>query len=338
MHEKEQKETNNLALHNKRNGYSNYPDLKNQPIFSISSPKFNYPSKKPCLVKCSHHPHSHLTHPLPHQPKKQNDKLDIDKKIKIVRDISERKSEIWLNGPACGIPSSKHLNSLYLKETNAKNEYNLSNTKLGNNMCQNNCDTKAKESKNNNYELNNISKSKLPSEFHFHGNHEEFTSTLHTPKIDLEKSNNLYRNNILFQRENINNQNQCDMIHLLDKLKIVLNRFLKKKLVLVCVVATLFFLIGVAIQFYNTCESSGAVNLRSDYASLKGMNHYFLKKSSRLNKDSKDTINSLFISVKTTQKYHRPRVIVQLETWGSLVKEQVSNLYLVIKLLSSFSL
>ena len=121
------------------------------------------------------------------------------------------------------------------------------------------------------------------------------------------------------------------MIHLLDKLKIVLNRFLKKKLILVCFVAILFFLIGVAIQFYKTCESSGADNSRSDYASLKGMNHYFLKKSSRLNKDSKDTLNSLFISVKTTQKYHRPRLIVQLETWGSLVKEQVSNFVIVIK-------
>ena len=41
-------------------------------------------------------------------------------------------------------------------------------------------------------------------------------------------------------------------------------------------------------------------------------------------------LNSLFISVKTTQKYHYPRVIVQLETWASLVREQVSDVDLII--------
>ena len=39
------------------------------------------------------------------------------------------------------------------------------------------------------------------------------------------------------------------------------------------------------------------------------------------------TLDDVFISVKTTKKYHYPRVIIQLETWVSLVKSQVSILY-----------
>ena len=37
-------------------------------------------------------------------------------------------------------------------------------------------------------------------------------------------------------------------------------------------------------------------------------------------------LQDVFISVKTTRKYHYPRVIIQLETWASLAKSQVNGL------------
>ena len=33
-------------------------------------------------------------------------------------------------------------------------------------------------------------------------------------------------------------------------------------------------------------------------------------------------LNQIYISIKTTQKYHYPRLVILLETWVSLVKEQ----------------
>jgi len=43
-------------------------------------------------------------------------------------------------------------------------------------------------------------------------------------------------------------------------------------------------------------------------------NHHYLT--------ANPTLNQIYISVKTTQKYHYPRLIILLETWASLVKEQ----------------
>ena len=33
--------------------------------------------------------------------------------------------------------------------------------------------------------------------------------------------------------------------------------------------------------------------------------------------------NQLFVTVKTTQRYHYPRLVILLETWASLLKNQV---------------
>lgn len=41
---------------------------------------------------------------------------------------------------------------------------------------------------------------------------------------------------------------------------------------------------------------------------------------------SNRTLQDVFISVKTTKKYHYPRLIIQLETWASLVRSQVLTL------------
>ena len=102
------------------------------------------------------------------------------------------------------------------------------------------------------------------------------------------------------------------------------DRFVKKKLLFICVIAILFFLIGLVFQFYRNCGEGTDSQAKVNHSNLKGMNGFYLKKA--LESNSKDILSELFISVKTTKKYHYPRVIVQLETWASLVKEQVINI------------
>ena len=301
--------------------------VKNQEIFSISSSNLNYPSKKPCMSGCSHTPNSHLKHSLPPPPHQQKDPTysltDNEKKIKIVRDITERKSEICLNEQTFAVPSLSELNNLYLKHLEDKNKYNASSNILGKCTCQTNCDSN-ENNKRPQLKLNNISNHKLPETPFDFDPHKNCSYSCHSPiKVDLEKPNNFCKN-ILFQGEDPISSNYCDMFNLMNRLKIYLDYFLKKKLLLICVVAVTFFMFGVGIQFYSTFHFSNTS--KSEYASLKGMRPHYVKKANRDSKDvdSKDVLDSLFISVKTTQKYHYPRVIVQLETWAALVKEQVS--------------
>ncbi len=44
--------------------------------------------------------------------------------------------------------------------------------------------------------------------------------------------------------------------------------------------------------------------------------------SARLHFKNERVLRDVFISVKTTKKYHHPRLVIQLETWVPLVKEQ----------------
>ena len=50
----------------------------------------------------------------------------------------------------------------------------------------------------------------------------------------------------------------------------------------------------------------------------------------KLHKLKNNSLQDVFISVKTTKKYHYPRLIIQLETWVSLVKSQVSKFHLTL--------
>ena len=326
MHQKSKKEIKCFSSDEKQNNNFVPSSLPSQKVFSISSTSFNFPSKKPCMLNCSHHPHSHHKHqpPLPPRQKEYNKDIDtstsddIEKKIKIVRDISQRKSEICLNEHQRTIPSLNKLNDFYEKELNTKNEYS-SIKYLENCQCQNKGDANQKI-KQNNLKFN-ISDFDIPL---YHLKPNKTFPCQRSMKLDLEKPNHLWRENILFNEPDIDYLTNCDMFKVIDKLKLKLSRFLKKKLLLICVIAILFFLIGLAIQFYTKCETNSREKTKSDYERLRGMNTLYVKKASE--KDAKDVLNDLFISVKTTQKYHYPRVIVQLETWASLVKEQVMYL------------
>ena len=309
------KQNNNLVLR-----------AKTQEVFSISSPSFNFPSKKPCMLNCSHHPNSHFDEKPPLPPRqKECDKVVnisssadfIEKKIKIVRDISQRKSEIWLNEQQRTIPSLTKLNEFYEKETRTKNEHNSTSKYNEKCQCHNNNDTNRQDVQNN-LKVNSISCLESPL-YHFKPN-KNFPFQRPT-KLDFEKSNHLWRENILFHEPEVYKSNNCDMFKVIDKLKLKLNRIIKKKLLFICVIAILFFLIGLVFQFYRNCGKGTDLEAKADPSNLKGMSGFYVKKA--LESNSKDILSELFISVKTTKKYHYPRVIVQLETWASLVKEQV---------------
>jgi len=67
-------------------------------------------------------------------------------------------------------------------------------------------------------------------------------------------------------------------------------------------------------QIYETDDE--VFNQDSDSkTSLSDNNHKYLKN------ENNDILNQVFISIKTTSKYHYPRLIILLETWVSLVKD-----------------
>ena len=86
---------------------------------------------------------------------------------------------------------------------------------------------------------------------------------------------------------------------------------------LVCLIGCLCFLFGLAVPFLFSKRAGGPLgSLRSR------------KSSSNVNVDDyklDGVLSDLFISVKTTKKYHHPRLVILLETWVTLVKSQVRN-------------
>lgn len=89
------------------------------------------------------------------------------------------------------------------------------------------------------------------------------------------------------------------------------------KRAVICLVGALCFILGLAIPFVFRHFGSGRTfgdfgrPLKSDGAPFS--DDYKLDA----------VLSDLFISVKTTQKYHHPRLVILLETWVSLVKSQV---------------
>ena len=95
-------------------------------------------------------------------------------------------------------------------------------------------------------------------------------------------------------------------------------RRLKKSKVIVLIVGLVCFAIGLAFPFIF-------INRATNTAS----NDFLVHAPPLLNTQHKvlnNTLQDIFISVKTTRKYHYPRLIIQLETWASLAKSQVCSL------------
>ena len=317
---------------NPKNAYSHEIDpsrlnreVKNQEIFYISSPKFSHPSKKPCKLDCSHHLHPHNNHQLPYPQKGQEETSNIYETIETFDVSQQRKCKIYMSDHNLALPCLQHSNELCLKQSNTLNDINVSKTKFEDRIiCKIHFDP-CKEDKKPNLDLNNVLDCKEASSIlHQHpslNNHIKNSS--YRSKLNLENSHKLYRN-VLIQKGAypVSTSSHCDMHHYLNQLSIISKRLLKKKLTLIGAVAVIFFLFGVAIQFLSNVEDSSSYS-KSYYAGLTGMKPHYVKKGSTSGTNSKNILNNLFISVKTTQRYHYPRVIVQLETWASLVKEQV---------------
>ncbi len=97
---------------------------------------------------------------------------------------------------------------------------------------------------------------------------------------------------------------------------------IKKIKVIVFAIALICFFLGLAIPFLvlRSSESKRSSSYSSDIGIRPIPNSgYWLR-------NSNNSLSHVFISVKTTRKYHYPRVIIQLETWVNLVKEQVRPL------------
>ena len=86
---------------------------------------------------------------------------------------------------------------------------------------------------------------------------------------------------------------------------------------LVCLIGCLCFLLGLAVPFLFSKSAGGPHGSLRSRKSLSSVNVDDYKLDS--------VLSDLFISVKTTKKYHHPRLVILLETWVTLVKSQARD-------------
>jgi len=83
------------------------------------------------------------------------------------------------------------------------------------------------------------------------------------------------------------------------------------------IIATVCFLIGLAIPFIIHSSENRAPKIQLTPHSNP------IQLNNPIQMDYSKTLNDVFITVKTTQQFHYPRLVILLETWVSLVKNQV---------------
>ncbi len=122
-------------------------------------------------------------------------------------------------------------------------------------------------------------------------------------------------------RPNISNPrptNYTSFSHAMRK-RTILRRF-DCRILAAVIIATVCFLLGLAIPFIvHNFERK----LPTDQTYLGLHRGFFGVKEPNSPQDYLTTLNDVFITVKTTQQYHYPRLVILLETWVSLVKNQV---------------
>lgn len=85
----------------------------------------------------------------------------------------------------------------------------------------------------------------------------------------------------------------------------------------VCLIGGLCFLFGLAVPFLFGKSLSGAQGNPRSRTRPSGAHLDDYKLDA--------VLSDLFISVKTTKKYHHPRLVILLETWVTLVKSQARS-------------
>jgi len=114
----------------------------------------------------------------------------------------------------------------------------------------------------------------------------------------------------------------------------------KKRIILFCLLVLLVFLLATSLPFLVEKLKSGSQPV--SFTPLQNVYHQIYGKESQhisaplvipLSRYTQNTANhaylstsnilgQVFISIKTTQKFHYPRLVILLETWVSLVREQ----------------
>ena len=317
---------NSCCYHNPGERCSKEISSKKPEIFSVSTSSF--PSKKPCQSDtCHHHPyHSHTSpHSLSSHPPPVS-KGPMSTSFAISSDAPTKTVNIGSNEPhaiqkvglsehnrTASCDGENYLNRLFYQ----KLEKNIMNNNGG--KCKNDLILNLLRAQDL-----MVLEPKYPkvNQIYCHQN---------SCNLMLNKTNKLHQQHTINNSDKFPNDTNARISQdMLGKFRLKLWIFLKqnlfrRKLAFISIVAIVCFLCGVAIQFF--CQLDSDTNDETyKYAHLKGMKPHYIKKqysSSDMSKSGDNVLNSLFISVKTTQKYHHPRVIVQLETWASLVKEQV---------------
>lgn len=144
---------------------------------------------------------------------------------------------------------------------------------------------------------------------------------------ELKMPNVFHLNNWPNESKIINNVCRCNVEpppqdNLSEKVKMIIR--VKKTRLIAAVVGLICFSIGLAIPFLylNSKNNSAERPAQPNTVNFVMMNHRRDLVPSH-HKLKNDSLQDVFISVKTTKKYHYPRVVIQLETWVSLVKSQV---------------
>lgn len=114
----------------------------------------------------------------------------------------------------------------------------------------------------------------------------------------------------------------------------------KKRILAFCLIVFLVFILATSLPFLVSQLRTGSqpvnfVPLQNVYHQLYGgeaelMGHHQplptlqhpQSRDNQLYLSNNNILNQLYISIKTTQKYHYPRLVILLETWVSLVREQ----------------
>ena len=95
------------------------------------------------------------------------------------------------------------------------------------------------------------------------------------------------------------------------------NRKRRRKMLILLSVAVLFFSLGFSVPHILAAFNKGEKTQNSILFDSQSA-----AKRPPTKTNAGDLLNDVFISVKTTQKYHHPRLVILLQTWVSLVKEQ----------------
>ena len=157
-------------------------------------------------------------------------------------------------------------------------------------------------------------------------NNNKYAVTLYNNNLNLVSSNQMSRS-VICDRANKDSSSRSQKF-----IDWIFSRRFRRRFVLLFV-AALCFLFGIAVAVIFSQLNSNYLNNAPSIGQFSETKKSYPKQMNPLRNAKKledfkldETLRDLFISIKTTKKYHHPRLVILLETWVSLVKAQVSSL------------